>query len=188
MQRRWALILLIATRPPCDFLLLQVGVPAGPNVVVAARILTHTRETPLFVQSARTAEDLARTPSCVSGKDRAILSASIRSPILKEFYYKATGDGAPHLDAWPDGRPRERAVLRTTVSLTFAKTRAPSRPQSGYSWPHLSARLSMGRIFSARRNARGSDPPCAGANTERFYALSTTSAWQSIGSILRSSL
>ena len=43
-----------------DIILIQVEVPGGPSVVVAVRILTHTQETPLCLQSGSATGDLER--------------------------------------------------------------------------------------------------------------------------------
>ena len=144
-----------------DSLLHQVAVSADPSVVVAMRILTYTQVHPLCLQSGSAQGDLGGILSCVSGTDRAIFSASLRSAIPQQFYDDASGNFARRLGAWSANRTREFGFSYDVIANACASPGAHRTPDKVCANASLGASLKRAHITGAKMpNAQS--PPSRG--------------------------
>ena len=88
---------------------------------------------------------------CVSGTDRAILIASLRSPLIEEFYNNAMGDSARHLDAWSAIRPGEGGFSYDCIAKVCANPGAQKTPYRVCVSASLGPSLKGAHIYGAKK-------------------------------------
>ena len=154
---------------------LHVEVAGVPPVSVAVRILTQQSEEPATLQTDGSIDDLGKIPRWVSNADRAIFIASIRSPMLEEFYTNAIRDSAQHVDAWGASRPSESCFTYDGIANSCANPGPRQTPGRVCLDASLGPFLKGAHIFGTNKCAK-LRAPCEEAKTVSPYTRSTTSA------------